>query len=68
MQRMVLFLATQTLVVIGLAGLFWPEKLSAAFEILLYPWASSSRLVRLNSIASLALAFGLALALALRAL
>jgi hypothetical protein len=66
MQQMIVFLATQILVVCGLAGLFWPEKFVAAFEVLLYPWASSSRLVRLNSIASLGLAFGLAVVLILR--
>jgi hypothetical protein len=68
MQKTVLFLATQVLVLVGFGGLFWPEKFSDAFEILLYPWTSSSRLVRLNSIASLVLALGVALALALRAL
>lgn len=67
MQQTIVFLATQLLVICGVAGLFWPEKFVAAFEILLYPWASNPRLVRLNSFASLVIACGLALALILRA-
>lgn len=66
MEQMIVFLATQLLIVFGLAGLFWPEKFVAAFELLLYPWASSSRLVRLNSLGSLGVACVLALALVLR--
>jgi hypothetical protein len=68
MQLMVVFLATQLLLVFGFAGLFWPEKFVAVFEVLLYPWASNSRLVRLNSIGSLSFALTVVLALLFRAL
>jgi hypothetical protein len=68
MQQMVLFLAAQILIVVGFIGLFWPEKFPAAFAVLLYPWKSSSRLVRLNSVASLTVAMLIALALATRTL
>jgi hypothetical protein len=39
----------------GLAGLFWPDKFMPVFEILMFPWAASSRLIRANSIAAIGL-------------
>lgn len=39
----------------GLAGLFWPDKFMPVFEILMFPWAASYRVVRANSIAAIGL-------------
>ncbi len=39
----------------GLAGLFWPDKFMPLFEILMFPWAASSRAVRANGIAAIGL-------------
>jgi hypothetical protein len=39
----------------GLAGLFWPYRFMPLFEILMFPWAASSRAVRANSVAAIGL-------------
>jgi hypothetical protein len=39
----------------GLAGLFWPERMKPLFEVLMFPWPSSYRTLRINSIAAVAL-------------
>jgi hypothetical protein len=50
-----LYLAIQVSLAFGLAGLFWPEKFLSVFDVLMFPWPSSYRTVRGNSIAALAL-------------
>jgi hypothetical protein len=40
----------------GLAALFWPDKFMPLFQILLFPWAASSRAIRANGIAAIGLA------------
>jgi len=48
-------LVIQCSLALGLAGLLWPEKLAAVFDVLMFPWPSSYRTVRTNSIAALVL-------------
>jgi hypothetical protein len=66
MQHAAICVATQLFLIFGLAGLFWPEKFASVFEVLMFPWASSLRLVRMNSLGSLGVAAALALGLLLR--
>jgi hypothetical protein len=40
----------------GLAALLWPNKFMPLFEILMFPWAASSRAIRANGIAAIGLA------------
>ncbi len=40
---------------IGVAGLFWPEKLMPVFEVLMFPWPASFRGIRTNSLVAIAL-------------
>jgi hypothetical protein len=47
-------LIVQVCLAFGLAGLFWPEKLLPVFDVLMFPWASSYRTVRLHSIGAIA--------------
>jgi hypothetical protein len=47
----------------GLAGLFWPDKFMPIFEILMFPWAASTRTVRANSVAAIGLSLVLLVAL-----
>ena len=56
-------LVIQFSLAMGLAGLFWPEKLMPVFEILMFPWPSSLRTIRINSIAAILLAMLLFLSL-----
>jgi len=53
----------QLALALGLAGLFWPEKLAPVFDVLMFPWPASYRTVRLNSIAAILLSILLFLSL-----
>jgi hypothetical protein len=62
-HHLVLSLAIQLSLAFGLAGLLWPEKFLAVFDVLMFPWPSSYRTVRGNSIAAIALSILLFLVL-----
>ncbi len=49
-------IVTQLSLALGLAGLLWPEKLAPVFDILMFPWPSTYRTVRTNSLVALLLA------------
>lgn len=63
MNHLPLSLVVQLGLAFGVAGLLWPEKLVAVFDVLMFPWAASYRLVRANAWAALLLSFLLFLAL-----
>lgn len=56
-------LVIQLSLALGLAGLFWPEKLAPVFDVLMFPWSASYRTVRANSIAAIMLSVLLFLSL-----
>ena len=62
MNPMVQVLAVQLSLVFGVAGLLWPEKLVAVFDVLMFPWPATYKLVRANAWGALVLAFFLFLA------
>ena len=37
----------------GVAGLFWPSKFMPIFDVLMFPWTASYRLVRGHCIAAI---------------
>ena len=49
-----LCLIVQLCLAFGVAGLFWPEKVRPVFDVLMFPWPSTFRSLRLNSIAAIA--------------
>jgi hypothetical protein len=55
MSDLGLCLLVQFCLALGVAGLFWPEKLMPIFEILMFPWVASYRGIRANSIAAIGL-------------
>jgi hypothetical protein len=55
MNLLELCLVAQLCLAFGVAGLFWPEKFRALFDVLLFPWAASYRSVRVNSLAAIGL-------------
>jgi hypothetical protein len=65
-HHLILSLAIQLSLAFGLAGLLWPEKFLAVFDVLMFPWPSSYRTVRGNSIAAIALSILLFLVLSSR--
>ena len=60
MKNLDIILFVQSALVFGVAGLLWPEKFMALFDILMFPWPASYRTIRVNSIAAIALALLLA--------
>jgi hypothetical protein len=53
---MVQILVVQLSLVFGVAGLLWPEKLVAVFDVLMFPWPATYKLVRANAWGALLLA------------
>ena len=66
MNRVVLSLVVQFSVMFGVAGLLWPEKLIAVFDVLMFPWPATHKLVRRNAWAALLLSALLFLSLVSR--
>ena len=60
MKNLDIILFVQSALAFGVAGLLWPEKFMALFDILMFPWPASYRTIRANSIAAIALALLLA--------
>jgi hypothetical protein len=60
---MILSLVVQFSLALGVAGLLWPEKLVAVFDVLMFPWAATHKFVRANAWVALCLAVLLFLAL-----
>ena len=54
MQSFGLAMAVQICLVVGMAGLFWPEKLKPVFEVLMFPWFPTYRTLRAHSVGALA--------------
>jgi hypothetical protein len=63
MIHLTLSLVVQMSLAFGVAGLLWPEKLIAVFDVLMFPWPATHRLVRANAWGALLLSFLLFLAL-----
>ena len=63
MNHLVLSLVVQLSLAFGVAGLLWPEKLVAVFDVLIFPWPATHRLVRVNAWGALFIAALLFLAL-----
>jgi len=63
MHSVGVLLVIQFSLAVGLAGLLWPEKLARVFDVLMFPWLSSYRTVRANSIAAIVLSLLLLLSL-----
>ena len=55
MNTLGLCAAVQLSLAFGLAALLWPAKFMPLFEILMFPWAASSRAIRANGIAAIGL-------------
>ena len=63
MNSVVLCVVAQLSLAFGVAGLFWPDKFMVVFDVLMFPWPASYRIVRANSLAAIALSLLLALRL-----
>jgi hypothetical protein len=63
MNHLVLSLVVQVSLAFGVAGLLWPEKLVAVFDVLMFPWPATHKLVRANAWGAVVLSFLLFLTL-----
>lgn len=61
-----LSLVVQLSLMFGIAGLLWPEKLVTVFDVLMFPWSATHKLVRANAWGALLLSFLLFLSLLAR--
>lgn len=66
MNPMVQLLVVQLSLIFGVAGLLWPEKLVAVFDVLMFPWPATYKLVRANAWGALLLAIVLFAAVMLK--
>jgi hypothetical protein len=63
MNHVLLLLVVELSLTFGVAGLLWPERLIAVFDVLMFPWPATYRLVRANAWAAIVLSLLLAAAL-----
>ena len=63
MNHLVLSLFVQLSLAFGVAGLLWPEKLVAVFDVLMFPWPATHKMVRANAWGAVGLSFLLFLTL-----
>jgi hypothetical protein len=55
MNALGLCLIVQLFLAVGVAGLFWPDKLMPIFETLMFPFPASYKGLRANSVLALGL-------------
>jgi len=53
MKGLGLCLVVQLGVAFGMGGLLWPDKFLPVFDVLMFPWAASYRVIRANSIGAI---------------
>lgn len=56
-------LVVQLSLIFGVAGVLWPERLVSVFDVLMFPWPATHKLVRANGWGAILLALVLFLAL-----
>jgi len=62
MEALSLPIIVQLSLAVGVAGLLWPEKVKPVFEVLMFPWFPTYRMLRVHSIAAIGISFLLFLA------
>jgi hypothetical protein len=55
MPSLAVAVGVQLSLIVGIAGLLWPEKLQPVYEVLMFPWYPTCRTVRLHSIGAIAI-------------
>jgi len=63
MNHLILSLVVQLSLAFGIAGLLWPERLVSVFDVLMFPWPATYKLVRANAWGAILLSLILFLAL-----
>jgi hypothetical protein len=55
MNSLGLGVAVQCSLAFGMAGMLWPDKFMPLFDVLMFPWAASYRMIRAHSIGAIGL-------------
>ena len=55
MKALEVCVVAQVCLAAGLAGLFWPDRFMPLFDLLLFPWTASYRMIRAHSVAAIVL-------------
>ena len=55
MRALEVCVVAQVCLTAGLAGLFWPDRFMPLFDVLLFPWTASYRMIRAHSVAAIVL-------------
>jgi hypothetical protein len=63
MNHVLFYLVVQLSLAFGVAGLLWPERLVNVFDVLMFPWPATHKLVRANAWGAILLSLVLCLAL-----
>jgi len=63
MNHLLLPLVVQLSLAFGVAGVLWPERLVSVFDVLMFPWPATHKLVRANGWGAILLSLFLFLAL-----
>jgi hypothetical protein len=66
MNHLVLSLVVQFSLAFGVAGLLWPERLVSVFDVLMFPWPATHKMVRANAVGAILLSCLLFLSLLAR--
>lgn len=67
MPGLALAVGVQLCLIVGIAGLLWPEKLKPVYEVLMFPWYPTYRTVRLHSFGAIGISLMIFLMWFLRA-
>ena len=67
MENLIFYSIVQLNLILGVAGLMWPDKLMPVFGLLMFPWPASHRAIRTHGLVAivgymLVLAYGAAFA------
>ena len=54
MENLIFYLIVQLNLVVGVAGLMWPDKLMPVFGLLMFPWPASHRAIRTHGFIAIA--------------
>jgi hypothetical protein len=53
MENLIFYLLVQMNLILGVAGLMWPEKLMPVFGLLMFTWPASRRAIRTRGVVSI---------------
>lgn len=53
MENLIFYLIVQLNLMVGVAGLLWPDRLMPVFGILMFPWPASHRAIRTHGIVAI---------------